>query len=237
MAKHEKPPRYDTVIWDWDDTLGMTLEEWVNGYAKVFAAPSPNNPEGSRIYATRQELIDSMGSFRRRIHEYWEQSSEIADQLVAEAHALVAPRLAEVQLYPNAKNTVLHLGDLGIRQAVATKSEREVVESAALFNNIHSALGAFVGGNEIDENKQKPHPESVKLAHRRLRVSMGLVRAVIIGDSLTDLEMAKKAGLDSILYFPPENREFYDLDKLKTGNPTYTIENLEEVVDIITPKI
>jgi hypothetical protein len=49
--------------------------------------------------------------------------------------------------------------------------------------------------------------------------------------------MAQKAGLDSILYFPSENREFYDLDKLKTGNPTYTITDLEEVVDIITAKI
>ena len=233
MASHENSPRYDTVIWDWDGTLGMTLEEWVKGYAEVFAMPSSENPEEPRLHATRQELIASMGKFRRRIHEYWGQSPEVADLLVAEAHALVAPRIAEVQLYPNAEYTVRQLGGLGIRQAIATKSEREVVENAAYFNGIRYAFEAIVGGDELEEDKQKPHPESVQLLYRRMKIHQGLVRAVVIGDSLTDLEMASRAGLESILYFPPENEEFYDFDKLRRGNPTYIIGDLEEAIDII----
>ena len=133
MAERKKTTRYDTVIWDWDGTLGMTLEEWVKGYSEVFNKPSPHDPGQPRIEATRSELIESMGSFRRRIHEHWGQPKDIADELVAEAHALVAPRLEKVALYPHAKSTVHRLGGLGIRQAVATKSHRNVVEAAARY--------------------------------------------------------------------------------------------------------
>lgn len=233
MANHEKSPRYNTVIWDWDGTLGMTLEEWVAGYKEVFSKPSVSDPTLPRITATRSELIESMGSFRRRIHEYWEQSKEVADELVAEAHALVAPRLEKVALYPNAKRTVHRLGSLGILQAVASKSHRKVVEAAAKYRGIHAPMGAFVGGNELHESMQKPHPESVTLALRRLKLGEGGVRAVIIGDSLTDLETAQRAKVDSILYYPPENEAFYNLARLKEGRPTHIIRDLSEAIDII----
>lgn len=215
--------RYESIIWDWDGTLGMTLDEWVKGYADTF--------EEHRLSATREELIESMGLFRRRIQEYWGQSPETADRLVTITHRRVTPRLERVPLYSGAAKTIRAIGHHALRQAIATKSHRAVVEKAALYNGIHSEFGAFVGGNELNEYEQKPHRKSVDLVLQRLGSHAS--RAVLIGDSITDLITARNAGIDSILFYPPENEAFYDLDELAKEEPTYIARSFTEIERII----
>lgn len=217
---------YKEVIWDWDGTLGMTLDEWVNGYTETFAEYG--------LPASREELIESMGSFRQRIHEYWGQSKEIADLLVAKTHQRVAPRLECVKLYPGAAKTIRNVGQSALRQAVATKSHRYVVEQAALYNDVHQEFGAFVGGNELDEHEQKPHRKSIDLTLQRL--GSRAARAVLIGDSAIDLRTAKNAQIDSILYYPPENEAFYDFDCLKKEEPTHIARSFTEIENILLSK-
>src|SRR5688572_29672627 len=102
----------------------MALDEWVNGYAETFAEYG--------LIASQEELIESMGSFRRRIHEHWGQSKEIADMLVAPTH--------------------------------------------------------------------------------------------------------QRAEIDSILYYPPENESFYDLNELLKYEPTYVANSFTQIEDILLTK-
>lgn len=218
---------YNCVIWDWDGTLGMTLDEWVNGYAETF--------EEHGLTATRGELINSMGSFRRQLNEHWGQSTEMADSLVTLTHQRVAPRLERVKLYPGAEETIRTLGHHGLSQAIATKSHRAIVEQAARHNGIHHIFKAFVGGNELSESEQKPHRKSVDLIHQRLG-SRAIAHTILIGDSTTDLITARNAEIDSILFYPPENEAFYTLADLKREGPTHIARSFAEIEDILLSK-
>jgi phosphoglycolate phosphatase-like HAD superfamily hydrolase len=57
--------------------------------------------------------------------------------------------------------------------------------------------------------------------------------AIMIGDSDKDLGAANNTGIDSILFYPPEHKKFYDLEKLRTLNPTYIVEELRQIEAII----
>lgn len=57
--------------------------------------------------------------------------------------------------------------------------------------------------------------------------------SIIIGDSKSDLGAAKSASIDSILYYPRHNELFYDLDTLKTYEPTYVIRDFAEIIELV----
>ena len=57
--------------------------------------------------------------------------------------------------------------------------------------------------------------------------------AIIIGDSKSDLAAAANAGIDSILFYPKHNEIFYDRKFLESFNPTYTISDYSQIVEIV----
>lgn len=246
---------FDRIIFDHDGTLFMTLEEWAQGYAEVFAKPWPVDSSehalgaelgleplseeergGPRIDVSREEIIAGMGKFRMMIHEKWGQSREVADLLVAEAHALVKPRLERVPMYPGSKETLQALGQLPVQLALASKSHRAVVEVATRYNGVDHHFGSLLGGNELEEHEQKPHPRSIELSLERLaeRYGESTGEILVVGDNCSDLEAANTAGVASVLFRPPENAPFYNYDEMvKKCPPTYEITRLSELVDIV----
>lgn len=209
---------YTHVLWDWDGCLAKTLHLWVKHYTKTF------QDEG--IKKTRAEIVASMGIFRKNI-QLWGYSLEEANRLVSLTHGRAAPELKEVGLYPRAVETVRRLGEMGIRQAIVTKSPRHIIEAATKHHKIDHFFDAIVGGDDVAEHHQKPHRFPVDAALRQLGGED--VRAVIIGDSHTDLLTAKNAEIDSVLYYPKENKEFYRLKELKKYRPTFVVRHLPDV--------
>lgn len=54
----------------------------------------------------------------------------------------------------------------------------------------------------------------------------------MIGDTEKDIAVANNAGIDSVLFYPPEHEEFYSLEKLKEHNPTYVISDFKELIKL-----
>lgn len=55
----------------------------------------------------------------------------------------------------------------------------------------------------------------------------------IKGDSKSDLGAAINADIDSVLYYPKYNEVFYDIFVLSSYKPTYIIDDLKKVIDIV----
>ena len=55
----------------------------------------------------------------------------------------------------------------------------------------------------------------------------------MIGDSRKDLEAAKNAEIDSLLFYPKSHSIFYDLKNLKTYNPTYIITRFDQALQYL----
>ena len=213
---------YTHVLWDWDGCLAKTLHLWVKHYTETF------KEEG--IQKTREEIIASMGFFRRDI-QTWGYSLDEANRMVKKTHDRATPELSVVDLYPGAKETIRTLGERGIYQAIVTKSQLHIVKSAAVHHGIYPHLTTIIGGDSVAEHQQKPHREPVDAALRLMGGSA--IKAVIIGDSGTDLRPALNAEIDSILYYPEANKEFYPVPAKEGGHPTHTIYDLREVLDLV----
>lgn len=56
---------------------------------------------------------------------------------------------------------------------------------------------------------------------------------IMVGDSPNDLIAAKKANIDSVLYFPFKHEVFYDIDDLIALSPTFIVHNWAELCPTI----
>src|SRR5919199_1047362 len=150
-----------------------------------------------------------MGAFRNDIQK-WGYTFDQANYLVESTHKRVIPSLPTIELYPQAASTIQTVGKRGAQQAIVTTSRRRYIEPALRYYNIHHYFGTIVTADDVVQ--QKPHRESIDTALRHLDGTN--THAVIIGDSKKDLLAAKNAGIASILFYPPENEEFYRLADL-----------------------
>ena len=77
----------------------------------------------------------------------------------------------------------------------------------------------------------KPHPEAVFTACKKLGVPPK--NTIVVGDSKSDILMGNEAGSKTVLYTRKEYDLFYSLEELKKTNPTYIIDDLSKLKDIV----
>lgn len=208
------------VYWDWDGCIKKTMHLWIAGYTKTFKR------EG--IIKTRAEVISSNGTFLADIQSWGYPYSE-AKRMVDTTHADVVEQLPDADFYPGAVETIRALGARGYRQAIVTTSKHHYVQPALERHELEDCFQAVVAGDHVERGK--PHREPIDTAHTLLG---GLAsRGVLIGDSKKDLQTATNAGIPSILYYPPENEEFYKLGELRLYNPTYEVRSMAEIVPLV----
>jgi phosphoglycolate phosphatase-like HAD superfamily hydrolase len=58
-------------------------------------------------------------------------------------------------------------------------------------------------------------------------------QTLMVGDSASDIQAAKSAGIDSVLFYPPAHETFYVFQDLQLLQPTHTIHDLRAIVTLI----
>jgi len=105
----------------------------------------------------------------------------------------VAAEASPSRLYPGARETLAALRGAGLRLAVATGKSRKGLDrvwaSSGLGDSFHASRCA-------DETHSKPHPAMVT----ELLAELGVApeRALVVGDTSFDLQMARDAGVDRV---------------------------------------
>ena len=106
-------------------------------------------------------------------------------------------------LYPGARAALERLHGRGVTLSVATGKARRGLDHAL---DGHGLRGFFVHTQTADDAPSKPDPGMILNALRATGVSPG--RAVMVGDTSFDMEMARAAGIRAIGvrwgYHPPE---------------------------------
>jgi len=83
----------------------------------------------------------------------------------------------------------------GFRLACVTNKPNEFTHALLQKLDLHELFDVIIGGD--DSQHKKPHPEPLLLACRRLGVAPA--EAVVIGDSINDLDAGRAAGCRVIL--------------------------------------
>ena len=198
MQHNNLPCRIAAVLWDFDDTLVDSLPARVHALTQVFHDANIRgvDPEGfllsiagKTLQATLPPLAESHGSasdlFEQYRRIYWTKKP------------------SSLRLYPGIEAALDGLQQRGVLLAIVTSKGRSLdVEgipagvSAELEElGIAGRFPVVVGLEDVSE--PKPHPEGVLRALEQLGVEPE--RALMVGDSVADIEAAKAAGCWSCL--------------------------------------
>jgi phosphoglycolate phosphatase len=181
--------RYDLIIFDWDGTL-MDSETKI---VRCFQAAASD--AGAR-YPGDDAIRNVIGlGLMEAIDDVFTHEAPATRELVLQGyrdHFLVHDN-TEMPLFPGVVEGLKQLRARGHQLAVATGKARRgldrVFREVAISHLFHSTRCA-------DETRSKPHPQMLEEILTETGVAPG--RAIMVGDSVFDMEMARNAGIDAL---------------------------------------
>lgn len=180
------------VIFDVDGTL-------VDSQAHIVAAMTAMYAAHDRTPPARARMLSIVGlSLPVAIAALEPDLSEPEVEVWVEAYrgAFVDTRLgtSPSPLYPGALEVLDNLGALDhIRLGIATGKSRRGLRHVLAA---HDLAARFVTAQTADDHPSKPHPAMVRAALSEADVAPE--RAVIVGDTVFDIEMGRAAGIATI---------------------------------------
>ena len=217
---------YDIYIFDLDGTITDTAPVWLGILQDALLHFGINPPDDKKLALYSHD-------WRQLTHIGFPESK--FDELREFIYSVANDRLPQAQLHQDAYETLEMLKNKGKRLAIFSSLDRVMFEQAMQHRNLYPLVEAAIAGNDIEH--RKPHPAGLLKALKKLAVfPQSYNKAVYVGDKDTDIQTARNAGIDSILYYPIAHSVIYDLSALKKHNPTHTITQRGELV-LHSPKI
>jgi len=174
----------EAVLFDWDGTLLDSAEASYRCYVRLFDSYGIGFDRAlfSRSYSPNwHRTYEAVGLAPDR----WPEADQRwLDHYCAE----------ESRLVPGARAALARVDEAGIAQGIVTSGDRTRVSRELAGLGVERYFRTVVFGG--DTPNRKPHPEALLLALQRMAVAPG--RAVYVGDSPEDVEMARAAGVRAV---------------------------------------
>jgi 2-hydroxy-3-keto-5-methylthiopentenyl-1-phosphate phosphatase len=130
--------------------------------------------------------------------------------------------LGHTYFLDGAKEVLDSLRSQGILLGVASNKFGQLSRGALSHLGVSSYFRTIIGAGDVPRNK--PYPDMIEAALREMTLSPEDV--VFVGDTLTDIETGKQAGVD--VYALPTG--FYTKTELSEGKPKRIMKNLKELL-------
>lgn len=181
--------KYDLVIFDWDGTL-------MDSEAKIVRCFREAAKDAGAAYPGDAAVRNIIGlGLKEAIDAIFPDTDEAIRDTVLEGyrdHFLVHDK-TEMPLFPGVPEGLADMANHGYQMAVATGKARRglsrVLDSSPLKHFFDVTRCA-------DETRSKPHP--LMLEEIIFETGISPQRAIMVGDTVYDLEMAQNAGIDSL---------------------------------------
>ena len=207
---------YDLLIFDWDGTL-------MDSEAKIVRCFQLAAQDAGAEYPGDNAIRDIIGlGLSEAMQTLYPNEDQTLHNAVVEAyreHFLYRDQ-TEMPLFPGVAQGLSALVQSGYQLAVATGKARRglerVLKDSPLENLFHATRCA-------DETRSKPHPMMIEEIIRETGARRE--RAIMVGDSVFDLEMARNAGIDSLAV----SYGVQPCDRLANYKPLACMESFSEV--------
>jgi HAD superfamily hydrolase (TIGR01509 family) len=174
----------DAVLFDWDGTLVDSAEVSYRCFESLFGG-----------YGIAFDRATHAATYSPNWHRTYTAVGLPEDRWSEADGRWVESYLREsIPLMDGARDAVARVAAAGLDVALVTSGDRVRVERELAAHGLDRVFGVVVCGP--DTTHKKPHPEALLVALDRLDVPPG--RAVYVGDSPEDVEMARSAGAWSI---------------------------------------
>lgn len=211
---------YNIVLFDWDGCLANTLGIWLAAYKKTFA---------------EYGLFPDESTITHEVFGEWRGPEKVGiknnDEFIKKLMARVNATYTQSKLNNHAFDVISRLKKNGKRLGIITSSEKRTITEALTNTNLTDFFDVVYAKEDVTHHK--PHPEII---HKSLKALGGKTNeAIVIGDSKSDLEAARRASVDAILYYPAHNEMFYNEHVFQEYTPVNIVRDLKEILDIIIP--
>ncbi len=181
--------RFDLIIFDWDGTLINSID-WITSClqnaAKYCELTIPES----------QAAKDVIGlSIKNAMHALFPDADNATqEQLVARySQAYHSKTISKDDLFPGVYDMLVHLNQEGYQLAVATGKNRAGLQHALQATETKDL---FCATRCADETASKPDPRMLNEIIEQTQIESG--RAVMVGDSIHDLQMAANAQISFV---------------------------------------
>ncbi|NMH63717.1 HAD-IA family hydrolase [Shewanella sp. SHSM-M6] len=185
----ERRQGYELVIFDWDGTL-------MDSVGKIVACMARLALELARPVPSEAAIRDIIGlSMTKALAQLFPHETP---QVYRQMQACFRQHYLELDttpspLFEGSRDLLVQLKARGYRLAIATGKGRQGLERVLQ----ETGLGEYFDASRCaDEAESKPHPQMLQQLLHQLR--LGPEQAIMVGDSVHDLFMAKHAGMDAI---------------------------------------
>jgi phosphoglycolate phosphatase len=188
------------VVFDLDGTLADTSADLLAAANACFAEAGLGAPLGPADAGTAMKGGKAMlrlGHARRGSGGDAEVERDYPRLLARYAEALCV----ETRLFPGAAEAVESLRLQGFATAICTNKPEALAEGVMAALGVRGLFDALVGADTLPVRKPDPAPYRLAVARA------GGGRSVLVGDTATDRETARAAGVPSVLVtFGPDGR-------------------------------
>lgn len=219
FRKWTKSNKKPILLFDLDGTLLDTEPAIIETYRRLYEKYLPNEE------FTREKQLAVLGPSLK----------EMFSKLFAghDTEALIDEyRVINKEIHPefvrpmkNAKELLESLKQQGYRLGIVSTKKQDVVRYGLSLFDLEDYFEVILG--ETDVKCGKPNPEGILKACEMLKE--GHDSCVYVGDSATDIQAAKNAGVFSIGYIFNEERK----QKLLDSKPNRVIDDLMEIEEIL----
>lgn len=185
-----------TVIFDLDGTLVDTSRDLVAAANACFRAEGLGDlldpvADAATAFAGGRAML-RLGAVRAGLG--WDEARiDASYPLLLDAYEAGIDR--DSVIYPGAREAVDRLRGAGFAVAICTNKPARLAEVLMHRLGFRDVFGALVGADTLP--LRKPDPAPLREAIARIGGSTG--RAALVGDTVTDRETARAAGLPAIL--------------------------------------
>ena len=179
------PQRPSAVLFDIDGTLTDTNYLHVRAWRQAFVDCGFDGVASWRVHrmigAGSGVLLSSLiGSERDDVKDGWRRRFDALKP--------------EIRAFPAAADLLRAVAERGVTVVLATSSEPDDVEALVEAIGAGSAVSAVTSAGDVDEAKPSPEVFEAALAEAGCRAD----EALVVGDSVWDVEAASKAGLPTV---------------------------------------
>lgn len=205
--------KYKNYLFDWDGSLGDSLPLWFSNFKSLFAEFG--------VEVTYKDIAEKIIGNWNGPAEFGVDNEEFFKRLEEK----VLDKLVEIKLNAGARELMEKIKAEGGKIGILTSSKRVWVEPALRRLGVWEMVDVFLGKEDV--SKYKPDPEIILKALEKLDGTKE--ETVMMGDSVNDIEAARRAGVDGVLYYPQRYREFYSEEFQKSFHPARVIEDFREM--------
>lgn len=212
--------QFDLIIFDWDGTLINTID-WITHCLQTAGEQHGfNKPEAQAAKDVIGLCIDSA------VEALYPEADKLTLSSVIKAYTemYASKQISRRDFFPGVYEMLVKLKDHGYQLAVATGKTRKGLSHALAATDSADLFGIT---RCSDETASKPNPLMLHEIMGHLQTSPQ--RALMVGDSVHDMQMAKNAKIASVAVTCGAN----DADALQQFDPLLCLQQPNELLNYV----